>query len=381
MNEFRRQFIEESLGKLAVLRERINGETDAQTFRETFRLAHSIKGGAQIFGLDDSVRAAAGLEDSLAEERPDARNVARGIDSLRSTLDSPGASFESSNPSRRPTETKVVFTSMPAEFIDGLSALEFKELVIALRTGKTLALAEATFAQPTFGAEFPRLRQSIENFASVIAAMPVANAGLAFRFIIAGHESDLDDARLSVPVTRFGAEVVPELNEVLGHIGRHIAEAALKSDRSIDVTILANPVKLRAVVLGDLFEILLHLTRNAAEHAFESAGRLEIRLLEVPGFVRLTVSDDGRGIDIEKVRRRAAERGIYTRADDPPAEAAFRLIFESGLSTAEKVSDYAGRGVGLDSVRAAVDRLAGKIEVTSRPGRTTFTVVFPNPKR
>lgn len=128
----------------------------------------------------------------------------------------------------------------------------------------------------------------------------------------------------------------------------------------------------------ELREILLHLVRNAVAHGLETphereaagkprVGTIEIRAEELDGELRITVIDDGRGIDRALVERRAKELGL----EGDPLEA----IFAPGLSTSAEVSELAGRGIGLDVVRQRVAALHGRISVSSQPGAgTTFRV-------
>ncbi|MGY2048171.1 chemotaxis protein CheA [Methylobacterium sp. JK268] len=133
-----------------------------------------------------------------------------------------------------------------------------------------------------------------------------------------------------------------------------------------------------------LFEPLLHVLRNAVDHGLEppearrragkpEAGHIGLRAQIVGETLAVTVSDDGRGIYPERIRERAAALGLHP----PGTLAAMRdaevidLVFAPGFSTAERVSDLSGRGVGMDAVRASVARLSGRVEIESAVGRGT----------
>jgi two-component system, chemotaxis family, sensor kinase CheA len=124
---------------------------------------------------------------------------------------------------------------------------------------------------------------------------------------------------------------------------------------------------------------LVHLIRNSMDHGIESRerrvetgkparARIELRALHSGAHVLIRVSDDGRGLDAEAVRARAAERGLIEPNARLSEAEVFALILEPGFSTARQVTDLSGRGVGLDVVRRNVEALHGSVEIASRPG-------------
>jgi two-component system chemotaxis sensor kinase CheA len=146
-----------------------------------------------------------------------------------------------------------------------------------------------------------------------------------------------------------------------------------------------------ATIVDALFEPLLHVMRNAVDHGIESPeqrasvgkpvmGTLVLRGLREAENVRIEVEDDGGGIDVDRVRAVAGARGVATAQ----ALAAMRdeqvidLIFAVGFSTAATVTDLSGRGVGMDSVRTAVERLGGTVTLQSRPRLgTVVSLILP----
>jgi two-component system, chemotaxis family, sensor kinase CheA len=162
--------------------------------------------------------------------------------------------------------------------------------------------------------------------------------------------------------------------------------------KRVRVELAGEEVEVDRAVLDHLDDTLLHLVRNALDHGLETeaeriaAGKDPVGLLRlgasrVAGRLHLRIEEDGRGIDIEKVRRRAIERGLLVEmvAEDLPAERIRELIFEPGLSTKDEVSDVSGRGVGLDVVKRQVEALGGAIGVQSEPGKgTAFLLDLPS---
>ena len=156
----------------------------------------------------------------------------------------------------------------------------------------------------------------------------------------------------------------------------HVSGAELEVDRTV-IEAVKGP--------------LTHLVRNAVDHGIETpdarvaagkppAGEISLRAFAQDSMARVQVSDDGAGIDVVNLRRRAVEMGVATAAEVAAYsdDEALQLIFRTGLSTASEVSTVSGRGVGMDAIRASVTELGGSIEVTTRPGvGTTFTLSFP----
>ncbi|NOY45845.1 MAG: chemotaxis protein CheA [Deltaproteobacteria bacterium] len=137
-------------------------------------------------------------------------------------------------------------------------------------------------------------------------------------------------------------------------------------------------------VVEDLAEPLVHLVRNSIDHGIESPeereaagkpleGEIRLRAVQLDDQVWIEVIDDGRGMDPEVLKRKAYEKGILSeeRLETITDEEALHLIFAPGFSTAEQVSDVSGRGVGMDAVRAMVDRVGGSVSVESTLGRGT----------
>ncbi len=137
-------------------------------------------------------------------------------------------------------------------------------------------------------------------------------------------------------------------------------------------------------VVEDLAEPLVHLVRNSLDHGIESPeeresagkppeGEIRLRAVQLDDQVWIEVIDDGRGMDPEVLKRKAYEKGILSedRLETITDEEALHLIFAPGFSTAEQVSDVSGRGVGMDAVRAMVDRVGGSVTVESTLGRGT----------
>ena len=181
------------------------------------------------------------------------------------------------------------------------------------------------------------------------------------------------------------------LLRILEPLPRAAREIAEKLGKKVEVVLRGAELELDRSILDRLGDPLVHLLRNAVDHGLEDpaarsragkpeAGRIEIEATRERDMIHIAVRDDGAGIDLDAVRRRAVEAGLLPHdvAVDLPPEQLAGLIFHAGLSTAASVSEVSGRGVGMDAVRATTESLGGTVEVrTTRGSGTTLTLSLP----
>jgi two-component system chemotaxis sensor kinase CheA len=172
---------------------------------------------------------------------------------------------------------------------------------------------------------------------------------------------------------------------------RLVRDLSSKLGKQVDLVLTGRETELDRTVVDALGDPLVHLVRNSLDHALEPAeeriaagkpatGTLEISARHAGGNVLITVRDDGRGIDPQRVARRAADRRLI--GDDAVAAVdmakAIELLFAPGFSTAETTSDLSGRGVGMDAVRNTIRELGGTVVMTSETGvGTTVQIRLP----
>jgi len=180
------------------------------------------------------------------------------------------------------------------------------------------------------------------------------------------------------------------LTDITDRFPKAIRELSLQHNKPVELKVYGGQTLVDRNILEALSDPLLHLIRNAFDHGIEDPdtrrlrGKLEQGLIEIRAFHRsnrtiITISDDGGGIPLEKVRLRAMEMGLdealLTAASD---EELLSLIFEPGFSTADRVTDLSGRGIGMDVVRNNLKQVRGEIKVSTKANvGTTYTLSVP----
>jgi two-component system chemotaxis sensor kinase CheA len=157
---------------------------------------------------------------------------------------------------------------------------------------------------------------------------------------------------------------------------RVIRDVARAQTKNIQVNHIGTEVELDKTVIERITDPLIHVVRNAVDHGVETVEQRAASEKASPAILTLTaqqdatdvcitISDDGRGIDPERVRNKAIEKGLISRDANLTKEELINLIFLPGFSTAEKVTDISGRGVGMDVVMKAIQALQGSIQVSN----------------
>ena len=178
---------------------------------------------------------------------------------------------------------------------------------------------------------------------------------------------------------------------VFNKFPRLVRDLAQKQGKSLDLILLGGETELDRTIIEQISDPLIHLLRNAVDHGIESpearkaAGkpekaRVTLTAFQEEGHIFITLEDDGAGIDPQKIKRAAVKKGMLSQeaADKLTENEAINLIFAAGMSTAGKVTEVSGRGVGMDIVRTNIERLNGSVSIDTELGKgTTFTIKLP----
>lgn len=170
---------------------------------------------------------------------------------------------------------------------------------------------------------------------------------------------------------------------------RLVRDLSRKSGKEVVLQMSGEETEIDRNMVDQIYEPLVHMIRNAVDHGIESPderlkvgksshGTIFLSAEQKGGNIVIHIRDDGRGLDVEKIKRRAVERGLIQPDDKFEDSALFELIFHPGFSTKDEVTDVSGRGVGMDVVKRTVEELRGKIEIKSKKGEgTLFELKLP----
>ncbi len=231
----------------------------------------------------------------------------------------------------------------------------------------------------------------LDRVMSGVSDMVLARNDLAHRLRQAGNQPTIDGPfeRLTTilsdvrdAITRMRMQRIETLFSALPRLVRDLAA---ECGKQVMIDLDGGDVELDREMIETIRDPLTHIIRNAIDHGIETpaarlaTGKREIGLLSIAArqsgnTITIVISDDGRGLDEERIAAKAVATGLITEAERAvmPREKLLNLIFEPGFSTAEMVSNVSGRGVGLDVVRQNLEKVGGSIAVRSHPGEATF---------
>jgi two-component system chemotaxis sensor kinase CheA len=170
---------------------------------------------------------------------------------------------------------------------------------------------------------------------------------------------------------------------------RLVRDLARKSGKLAELELAGEDVELDRTIVEEIADPLVHMLRNSVDHGLEppeeraaagkpAAGRIHLSAWHMAGQIVIEIRDDGRGMDRERILAKARARGLVGPAEQLSDGEVWQLIFHPGFSTAEKVTDVSGRGVGMDVVRRHVEKLRGRVEIDTKPGAgTQFLIKVP----
>ena len=179
------------------------------------------------------------------------------------------------------------------------------------------------------------------------------------------------------------------INQIFSRFPRVVRDLQRELNKKIDLVIEGEDTELDKSVVEDLLDPIMHCIRNSVDHGIEApeartaagkpeTGTILLKASNEGNQIVIEIKDDGAGIDVEKVRKKAVDRGLIHPDKAVTEQDAFNLIMQPGFSTADKISNISGRGVGLDVVKTMINNLKGTISINSAKGKgTSFIIKLP----
>lgn len=244
--------------------------------------------------------------------------------------------------------------------------------------------------------------EKLDVLMNLVSELIIAKNGLVSASNTEGEESNVINQSFSEQI-EYLERVTTNLHEsvmkvrmmpiesVFSRFPRMIRDLNKKLDKKMELYMSGEDTELDRTVIDEIGDPIMHLLRNSADHGLESAeirrerGKNEVGSIFLNAFqegnnVVIEVRDDGNGIDVERVKAKAIEKGTITQeqADAMTDKEAVDLLFRPSFSTAEKVTDVSGRGVGLDVVKSKIEALGGDVDVKTKYGEgSTFSIRLP----
>ncbi len=238
--------------------------------------------------------------------------------------------------------------------------------------------------------------QKLDGLLDLVGELVIAQSLVAQDPVIGGIQSQVFTRNLALlgritnelQRTAMSLRLVP-IRAMFQKMNRLVRDLANGQGKKIELTMSGEDTELDRTIIEELSDPLMHMIRNAVDHGIEkpevraakgkpAKGTIHLAACHEGGAVVIEVKDDGGGLNKDRIIAKAVEQGLLRQGEQVEDKDAFKLIFAAGFSTAEKVTDISGRGVGMDVVRRNIERLRGKIEIESALGKgSTFSIFLP----
>ena len=404
MDELLAEFVAETREML----EAVGGElvaweadpSDAARLDTIFRFVHTVKGNCGFFDFPRLEHLSHAAEDALAECRAGRREPDRAlVNAVLAIIDRIGemaSAIEGGEDFPEGGDAALVAALTPG------SADEAMEPVVGNGSAPTPAedSEEDAGGKTTKAALQRTIRLPVSLLDEVmkgVSDMVLARNDLARRLREAGEQPTIDGpferlsailADVRTAITRMRMQ---RLEVLFGSIPRLVRDLSAELGKQVMVDFEGGEVELDREMIEMVRDPLTHIIRNAIDHGVESpadrlkSGKREIGLLRFAARqsgnrISLVITDDGRGVSGDRLAAKAIAVGLYSEAEVArmSERQKLHLMFEPGLSTADKVSSVSGRGVGMDVVRSNIEKVGGSIDVSTKPGEgTSFHLQLP----
>jgi two-component system, chemotaxis family, sensor kinase CheA len=380
------------------------GGSEAGAVQRLLRVAHTLKGAARVVKQAEIADHAHAIEDALSPFRDNGRRVTRDeIDAILEHLDEisgrlgtlgPPASPEQPT-SQRKSEVEDSQRTVRADIAEADSVLDGVSEAHALLNGlrsTVRGMEEARHLTELLLAQFAGDQGRQAGTAPTRRLAIAEDLNRKFAGLERGLASTIDQLDREMRQLREAAERLRLVatGSLFTALERTARDAAHALGKSVEFEGRGGDIRLDAHVLESIQGALIQIVRNAVAHGIEpqaervsagkaATGRVSVLVVRRGRRIVFVCRDDGRGVDLEAVRRLAQQRGLLDGdARKSGSQELLRLLLRGGISTSKTVTDVSGRGVGLDVVREGVERLGGEIVLdTERGVGTTIELVIP----
>jgi two-component system, chemotaxis family, sensor kinase CheA len=257
-----------------------------------------------------------------------------------------------------------------------------KQVVEALREQKRVATADV---EATVKVDTGKLDNLVDMVGELVIAQSLVQQNPVFASLhdqkLARDFSQLKRITTDLQKISMSLRMVP-IRQTFQKMIRLVRDLANKSGKKVDLVMSGEETEIDRNMVDALYEPLVHMIRNAVDHGIEmpskrmergkpETGRIFLRAYQKGGHVVIEIEDEGQGLNRTRIVQKAKEKGLISEEMVLTEYQIDNLIFEAGFSTAEKVTDVSGRGVGMDVVKKTIERLRGKVEIFSFDGKGT----------
>ena len=377
--------------------------TNSAIVASIFRLVHTIKGTCGFLGLSrlESITHAteaviSRLRDGKAATPEVVNIILAAVDRIKLILAE--LEIHSFEP---PGNDADIIAQLQAE-LEGMDDTADIDAILKNPDLATPAVDHATEAPATAGERQKRSETIRVDVASLERIMVLVSELVLTRNQLLELNRKQDDEATKAPMQRLSALTsdlqdsvmrarMQPLSRLFTRLPRLIRELSAETKKKLTLVVDGGETELDRQLIEVVRDPLTHILRNAADHGIEApdvrlaagkseSGTIRISASHEAGYIAVSVADDGRGLDVEKIKAKALARGLVSLAeiDHLSPEAMYRFIFLPNFSTAAKVTSISGRGVGLDVVRENIETIGGSINVTSTLGKgTSFNLKIP----
>jgi len=256
----------------------------------------------------------------------------------------------------------------------------------------TQALREQRGITPTIKVDTRKLDNLIDMVGELVITQSIIRQNHVLNDIkdqkLVRDLSQLSRITTELQKTSMSLRMVP-IEKTFQKMIRLVRDLSKKSGKKVQLIMHGEDTEIDRNMVEELYDPLVHMIRNAIDHGIEmpedrkekgkpETGTIELLAYHKGGNIVIEIKDDGQGLNKNKILKKAREKGLVSEEEELSETEIYQLIFKPGFSTAEKVTDVSGRGVGMDVVKKALEKLRGKVEIRTKIGKgTTFIIKLP----